>query len=206
MRDTKGFTLIEMVVVLAVVAILAAILTPTIAQNISDAKVSRATNETQVVAAAMASFFKDVGRWPTKEDDTSTADYYQVLYGDGTDMAAGGNTEPWSSAGVTTYANKDTFANHLARNTPGGATVAANMYATTGDYRWKGPYITHVKADPWGSIYSCNVVSLYTTSNNFAVYVLSAGPDRIGDTLHNQDITSTTAPVVLNDDVGFRMR
>jgi type II secretory pathway pseudopilin PulG len=192
-----------MVVVLAVVAILAAILTPTIAKNINDAKITRANNETQVIASAMGSFFKDVGRWPTQEGaSASTADYYYLLYGDGNVMEG---ASQWSSAVNT---RDDTFANHLARNTPGGTSTAANQYTVTGELRWRGPYITEVKADPWGTQYSCNIRSFWdgTTYKGYAVYVLSAGEDRTADTGDTQTITATTAPALGNDDIGFRMQ
>ncbi|MCP5051220.1 MAG: prepilin-type N-terminal cleavage/methylation domain-containing protein [bacterium] len=204
MRRTSGFTLIEMVVVLAVVAILAAILTPTIAKNINDAKVARANNEGQVIASAMGSFFKDTGRWPTKQDATSTADYYYILYSDGNTMNGAGN---WSSDGGWS-ARADTFANHLARNTPGGASVAANQYGITGELRWRGPYITEVTADPWGTHYSCNTISFWynATYKDYAIYVLSAGADRASDTGYNQSITSATAPALGDDDVGYRIQ
>ena len=201
MSKTRGFTLIEMVVVLAVVAILAAILTPTIAKNINDAKIARANNEAQVVASAMGSFFKDVGRWPTKQNARSAADYYHFLYGDGNDM---GGASAWVSDNT-----RDTFANHLARNTPGGTTNANRIYPTTGELRWRGPYITEVTPDPWGSQYSCNIRSLWDSANNYkgyAVYVLSAGEDRTADTGDTQTITATTAPALGNDDIGFRMQ
>lgn len=208
MKDTRGFTLIEMVVVLAVVAILAAILTPTIAKNINDAKVARADNETQVIAAAMASFFKDTGRWPTKDDAVSTADYYYILYGDGNPMSAGGQSAVWSSDGGTWAGRKDEFANHLARNTPGGAAAAANQYAITGQLKWNGPYITEITADPWGTHYSCNVISFWYNAayRDYAIYVLSAGPDRVANTLYNQSISTTTPPELNEDDIGYRIQ
>lgn len=204
MNHNRGFTLIEMVVVLAVVAILAAILTPTIAKNINDAKVARASNEAQVIAAAMGSFFKDVGRWPTKQDAAGTADYYYILYGDGNPTTGIGN---WSSTGAWA-ARADTFANHLARNTPGGASATANQYAATGKFKWNGPYITEITADPWGSHYSCNVISFWYSAAymNYAIYVLSAGADRAMDTGYNQVINTTTAPELVDDDIGYRLQ
>ncbi|MCP4156295.1 MAG: prepilin-type N-terminal cleavage/methylation domain-containing protein [bacterium] len=208
MNDTKGFTLIEMVVVLAVVAILAAILTPTITQNMNDAKIARATNEAQVIGAAMASFFKDTGRWPTKTDAASTADFYYVLNGDGNAMNAGSTSAVWSSDGGTWAAQKDTFHNHLARNTPGDASAEANQYAITGDLRWKGPYITEIKADPWGTHYSCNVISFWYNAayRGYAIFVLSAGSNRQANTAYNQQVQGATTPAFSDDDIGFRIQ
>jgi prepilin-type N-terminal cleavage/methylation domain-containing protein len=64
-RKNEGFTLVEVVVVIAVVAILAAILAPSIVKHIDDSKIAKAKSEAQVLGAAVTSFYKDVGQWPT---------------------------------------------------------------------------------------------------------------------------------------------
>lgn len=199
----SGFTLIEMVVVLAVVAILAAILTPTIAKNINDAKVARATNESQVIGAAIGSFFKDVGRWPTA-NGTDLTDTIQLLYGPGdtpTIQGAGVDEEEfWLSTGGWAANLVDTFGHHLVENNPGGG---ATDYPSTGsELRWNGPYITEIKADPWGNHYSCNIWYTFNTTTNF-VGVWSAGPDRIANT---DAIQVATAVAVGGDDIVFRLQ
>jgi len=207
--NNKGFTLIEMVVVLAVVAILAAILTPTIAKNINDAKIARATNEAQVIASAVGSFYKDTGRWPTSNGTTLT-DTLHLLYGPGntpTIQGAGvANEQFWLNTGGWGTALVDTFANHLIQNTPGtsgtpGGTVTYPAVAGT-EIRWRGPYITEVKPDPWGNIYSCNIWYTFNTTTNF-VGVWSAGPDRISNTSAIQPSATYT---VGGDDIVFRLQ
>ncbi len=204
-RKNSGFTLIEVVVVLAVVAILAAILTPSIVKSINDSKIARANNETQVIAAAMATFYKDLGKWPTKADAPSTNDYYRILYSTGDPMSGG--IAQWNSTGPWA-AWADTFNNHLARNTPGGTTDVLNQYAATGKFKWFGPYLTTVDADPWGTHYSCNIRSLWNspTYTTYAVYILSAGENRAADTGYNQVIDTAVEPVLGEDDIGFRLK
>jgi len=190
MKGKKGFTLIEMVVVLAVVAILAAILVPSIEKNIQDAKIARAKNEVQVLGAAMASFYKDVGIWPMYSVfATTAADYLTSANGSaGTDP----NTYEWWS-GATTY---DTFENQLISNSP----VYTACTAPTQEMCWNGPYINEVKPDPWGHEYSSNVKDATGTN---AMWVWSAGPDGVADT----DSTQTQGSAVLtNDDIGVRLR
>ncbi|MCP4213048.1 MAG: prepilin-type N-terminal cleavage/methylation domain-containing protein [bacterium] len=177
----KGFTLIEMVVVLAVVAILAAILTPTIAQNMNDARDARALNETGVIAAAIATFYKDVGRWPTS-DGSDLSDTIQLIHGPGDVPTDGGasDEEFWLSTGGWGAALVDTFTNQLMSNAPGGT---ADVYPSTAtlELRWKGPYLSDLKADPWNSQYSCNIWYTFNTTTN-TVAVFSAGQDRVANT------------------------
>ncbi|MEW6456580.1 MAG: type II secretion system protein [Acidobacteriota bacterium] len=176
MKKFKGFTLIEMVVVLAVIAILAAILTPTIAKNIRYSKVARTTHECQVIAAAIGDFYKDMGRWPVYQNDNSTTFYYELLYSqEGVWPTA--NNSNWNGTGVAV----DSFDNHLILNKPGGST--ANAYRTEdlagvklkAGY-WRGPYLDEIREDQWGQRYEANIK--YVTLANYATVVLSAGEDR----------------------------
>jgi len=202
-KKNKGFTLVEVVVVLAVVAILAAILTPNIVKNIKDSKIARAANETQVIAGAIASFYKDLGRWPTSRGDTANnSDYLYLLIGDGTVPSySGANAQQWAGQSGWGGDRMDTFANHLIENDPKDA---ANNYPTTGEMAWKGPYIIKVKADPWGNHYSCNIAyTWYSGGNINGVGVLTAGPDRAFNTRVNQAM-STFA--VGGDDIITRMQ
>jgi len=191
--NKKGFTLIEMVVVLAVVAILAAILTPTISKSINDSKNARATNETQVIAAAIASFYKDLGRWPTSNGTTGNPDYIYLLYSSQGDVPSRNtsvtNSQYWLSNQGWAADRKDTFLNHLIENDPRDASVDYN--STNRDFKWNGPYISEIKPDPWGSQYSCNIVyTFYNGGNQNAVGIFSAGKNRTSDTQVNQPIST----------------
>ncbi len=205
MKRNAGFTLIEVIVVIAVVAILAAILTPTVVKNIDDAKISRAKNEVQVIGAAMTSFYKDLGRWPTSNGTTGNPDYLRMLNGPGNtphyDNSVN-NHASWWVAWRNTSTVGDLMSNHLIKNNPKGS----GTYPTTGEYKWHGPYLTEVKADPWGSYYACNVWYLWYRPNNQdnAVFVLSPGPDRQMDTQFDQDVTQS--PSLGDDDIGMRLK
>ena len=98
-RNEKGFTLIEVVVVVAVIAILAAVLTPYITKYIDDSKVAKARNEVQVVAAAVTNAYKDLGRWPNR--NTAATDYGGLYTGATTPAAAFfGAATGWTAAGA----------------------------------------------------------------------------------------------------------
>ncbi len=207
MQQNRGFTLVEMVVVLAVVAILAAILVPTVAKNINDAKLARATNEEQVIGAAIASFFKDVGRWPTSDGAAvALPDAVELLYTPGSEPSVGAapaGEQDWLMSVTALYTNFDALGNQLLTNNPGGG---ANNYPVPPpiELRWRGPYLTELKADPWGCYYACNIIYTYdtTTGDNMAG-VWSAGPDRTAQTDASQLATAVT---VGGDDILFRIK
>ena len=64
-----GFTLIEIVIAVAIVAIFAAAMSPMVFRHLEDAKVSKAQNETGVIASAVLGYYKDVGSWPITDAD-----------------------------------------------------------------------------------------------------------------------------------------
>ena len=68
MRHQRGFTLIEMIGVLAVIAILAAIVAPKIFDAISDSKIDSLVEEISTVRTATASYYKDTGVFPYNQN------------------------------------------------------------------------------------------------------------------------------------------
>ena len=122
-RNDQGFTLIEVVVVVAVIAILAAVLTPYITKYIDDSKIAKARNEVQVVAAALTNAYKDLGRWPNR--NTPVADYGGLFTGATTPAAAFfGAATGWAAPGAL-WTSLDT---HLVTN--------GHTYPAAGDARW----------------------------------------------------------------------
>jgi len=175
---TAGFTLIEIIIVIAVIAILAGIATPSIVKNIRDSRIARTRSDCKEVASAMASFYKDTAQWPNQKNG---ARFYYTLKTGGSDPA-----RMWGGA----WSNRaDTFENHLITNTPN--------YPTTGEQKWDGPYQTEFKADPWNHPYICPVWYL-SAGDTHPVYVLSAGPDGVLQTRPGQ--------LLAGNDIGFRIQ
>ncbi len=201
----RGFTLIEMVVVLAVIAILSAILIPSIEKMIKDSRIARAQNETQVIAAAIVSFYSDVGRWPnTDGSDPELIPNLYILYGPGQEGIIDGLAPIYRAWWKNHSSNPDAFENHLITNSPGGQAV--NVYPTTGELRWRGPYITKINPDPWGRHYSCNIrYTYYVGRTEYAVFVWSAGPNALAETPFYQDRFDPNTNV-RGDDIGTRLR
>jgi prepilin-type N-terminal cleavage/methylation domain-containing protein len=188
-RRQGGFTLIEVVVVVAVIAILAAILTPFITKYISDSQTARAKNEAQVIAAAVTNAYKDLGRWPNR--NTAVANYGGLFTGPaaGTPaLAFFGTATGWAAPGAT-WNQLDT---HMVNNGHG--------YPAAGDNKWAGPYSAQLPVDPWGRPYVINAAD-FTAAATIPVWVLSAGPNGIVETSINAATTVTGG-----DDVGVRIR
>jgi len=64
MSPVRGFTMVEMIGVLAIIAILAAVATPRIISALADAKLSSAVSELGTIRTAAAQFYQDTGRLP----------------------------------------------------------------------------------------------------------------------------------------------
>lgn len=205
MHKRRGFTLIEMVVVLAVVAVLAAVLFPTIARHITDAQITRVVNEEQVITAAVMMLYKDTGKWP----NTNTSgiggpggNSDRVLTGEIGDPVAVG-AAPVSQAGAAnwgTFGNAQQLYHFLYINNPNctGNPNGATDYPTTGEFSWRGPYMEkRTFLDPWGNQYVIN--SRYFPPNsgvvvdNHRVLVLSAGEDKLWSTAFSDSINRLSA-------------
>jgi prepilin-type N-terminal cleavage/methylation domain-containing protein len=207
----RGFTLIETVVVLAIIATLVAILTPYVTAYVEQARIARALADVKTIGEAIARFEKDVGRYPMFTNAAAgTSDGMANvirLYGPGTVLSdTSGNTSQWiasGSAGTDCVATSppcttDTFDNQLVINAPNYPTSTS----AAKPFKWKGPYIT-VTEDPWGHQYLVNIVEAKSSSNK-ACFMLSAGPDGIIQTPYLNDAKSNFA--ALGDDIIYRIK
>jgi general secretion pathway protein G len=66
-RTRKAFTLIELIVVIAIIATLAAVVAPAVFQNVGDAKVSAAKSQLEVFALALNAYRLDNDNFPTTD-------------------------------------------------------------------------------------------------------------------------------------------
>ena len=185
----KGFTLIEIIVILAVISILVAILTPTVLKYIDEARGDRAQSDVANISAMLNDLIKDTGQFPgNKLDPTATANTF---------LCGPGNVGLTAPQQWGTTANCEDLANHLVINNPGGA-GSGDDYPSSGKFRWKGPYITNLSEDPWGNAYQINASTL-VGGNTSVTWVISAGPDATFQ-------TSTGATSLSGDDIGVRIK
>lgn len=69
----KAFTLIELLIVIAIAVIISAALVPLFSITKQDAKMAKASSELDAIRTACIHFHQDTGQWPTT-DATSGAD------------------------------------------------------------------------------------------------------------------------------------
>ena len=89
-RTQLGFTLMEMIGVVAVVAILATMATPMIFKAIQDSRISATLQQARQVETAIARFYADTGRWPIHRTPIMNPHERQLI----ANTAEGGGTIP----------------------------------------------------------------------------------------------------------------
>ena len=181
-----GFSFLEVVLALGIIMILVAALVPTVSSKLEDAKIARAKDDVQLIAASIASFYNNVGVWPMYKDgtnaSTSDSNTFSLLKSkDGVNPAVNSTATGWSLG-----TDNDTLEDQLVLNKPNDTNKAYPG--------WKGPYQT-VSEDPWGHRYLVNVGHLkddYGTHglSHDVVVVLSAGPNGKVETSGNATANS----------------
>lgn len=187
---TQGFTLIEAAVAIAVVAILSGIIVPLVVKNLNDARVARARNDIQVIAAAVASQLKDTGGRPAAAGGPGgSSGVAQAIWASG---PVGATFYP---TGVTATTATNLFINlfgtaaspNAAQTLFGLPAVNANANAAQ-EFAYKGPYLgtdVAAKLDPWGSRYFILGYNAASQAVNGPIWICCAGANK-----------STTLPVV----------
>ena len=208
--NRKGFTLIEVVVVVAIIALLAGILTPLIFRYIDEANETRALGDCRNISTALLLFHKDTGTWPYYDRPNSDPKY-DYLYGNMGDMPR------MSGDAQTSWGNQcDDMYFHLVTN--GNPDQNTYIYKYKKDvteggsmlsHGWNGPYLPYVTDDPWAYKYLVSVGAFEygtkgtgitgTGTNQNHVWCLSAGPNFVVD-------TPIWATATHFDDIGYRTK
>lgn len=196
---SKGFTLIELAVVLAIIAVLAAILTPLVTGYLDQARIARAQADVRTIADAIKLHQRDTGRYPIF---ATSAQYPATVGGDNTKVVFGGpgdiptDSASWGNLGTTaapgTAISTTTLENWINANYSGVSTTNTFPKAA-----FRGPYVASIQSDPWGQRYILRADDLNSSSSH--AFVLSAGPNGAIDT--NKGQSATAALVVGSDDI-----
>ncbi|MBI4609178.1 MAG: prepilin-type N-terminal cleavage/methylation domain-containing protein [Candidatus Rokubacteria bacterium] len=207
MRDQGGFTLMEMVFVLAVVGILASIFLPLAIDLLDDARLTQADVDVAELATALSQFLRDMRHYPTCNTadcdpingtgpgDNNNLKFLRVGESSGV-PASVTSPDPTDATGAWNFAlnqeptpaRNNTF-NHLVVNNPNADGIIAGIntdYSSTGTVIWRGAYVARLHADPWGNNYIISVGAMEASGSpivpNAKGWILSAGPNGVLET------------------------
>ncbi len=196
-QGAVGFTLIELIVVVAAVVILSATLGPIAFSWIEEGKAARARGDAAAVASAMDRFFQDTTRWPGQVEILKSNSAIRFLTVGDPDVAAfpvvagsvgiGSTTCSSGLSGVAANVTSFAAATPSKANSLNVLDLLLRPPPPT-DYRnWHGPYLAPtVGVDPWGTVYVINIVPLFCGETVSADapsgalgfgWVLSGGPN-----------------------------
>ncbi|HZX60229.1 MAG TPA: prepilin-type N-terminal cleavage/methylation domain-containing protein [Candidatus Methylomirabilis sp.] len=190
-----GFTLIELILVVAVVAILAAILVPTVFSILDDSAITKGKADVKAIAGALVKFRDDTGVFPTRDADVLNGEVNLLYSGTVAPLIAAFSPSPGAAFDCTTAANCDTFQFPFITN------AGTNAYSTSGKKFWRGPYLSENATDEFDTPYIVYVRRLrlaggVTTERSWVVF---AGPNK----QYNTTPGSTSAQ---GDDFVFLIR
>ncbi len=201
----RGFTLIELTVVLAVLVTLALVLTPSITNFINDSRIARTRSDTQTLATAIVQFYKDNGFFPQWSAANAGGPGTAVNKVDL--LISPGNTPTVAAANLWTTGKTSTIVAQLVANTP-----SYTLKTSSSPFGWNGPYLSStVGADAWNNRYMINVGLIDTSQGTqtaggvlkSAVWIISAGANGQIETAYSQPITTAVAS---GDDIGVRVQ
>lgn len=179
----RGFTITEILIAVAVMAILAGALAPLAVKQITRAQRARALREVSTLAESVHTFRRDVKAFPDRSGGAQGAVGYLLTAG----------TAP---TGLASWQGPSGLAaDHLVNNSPSGSN-----YPTTGVAAWNGPYLPNNPTDPWGNAYAISVAGM-RGDGSLRGWVLSAGPNGV---LETDDGSAQIA--ASSDDLGWRLR
>ena len=190
----RGFTLVEMIFVLAIILTLVAIFLPLATSKLSDANETRAKADEDAISAALTAFFSDLSIWPASDGVSSSTNQslHYLFVGDGGATISSANptvaaaATTWDTSGtapnkfddgvtpVGTSGTKGNAFNHLAVNNPNANATSDNTSdfdykssTTSGTKKkWRGPYIAKLAADPYGNNYVVNIGAVTGTGTS----------------------------------------
>jgi len=215
MRSTRGFTLIEIIVAVALVAILSAAIAPSVLNNIAMGRRSRAQSDVQAIASAVMRFKADTGKYPrvimgsAKDHPDSIFSYLASLNGDFPSHSSPPTGWPtaFTQSPTTTQGATEDITHHLILGSSRWSGSGDSLYTRADPLEdpqavgFRGQLLSADPADPWGNKYMVNVRALGMPGR--AVWVISAGPNMVIETSFEDTLA---ADVIENDDIGYRIQ
>ena len=109
-RAQSGFTLLEIIVVVAIIAVLAAYIAPKVAGRVDDARISKAKSDIRVLESSLELYKLDNFTYPSTE---------QGLEALVTKPSSGTELKNWRDGGYIKKLNKDPWGNEYQYQYPG---------------------------------------------------------------------------------------
>jgi len=151
MMKVKSFTLIELTVVIAIIAVLAAVVAPNAFKTIEKSKITRMTSDLNTIKKASIVHYADTGNWL---DDIYAAGGIpsRGFRRGGADINSG-STEPVSSGGLISSGGVIGSIGPIIGSESDvaaqGNDLLENVLNRTG---WDGPYLEKWPEPPWDSL------------------------------------------------------
>ncbi|MGD8348627.1 MAG: type II secretion system major pseudopilin GspG [Gammaproteobacteria bacterium] len=109
LRSTRGFTLLEIIVVVAIIAILAAYIAPKIAGRVDDARISKAKSDIRTLENSLEYYKLDNFTYPSSSQGLDAL----------VNRPSGENTKNWREGGYIKKLYKDPWGNEYLYQYPG---------------------------------------------------------------------------------------
>lgn len=175
----RGYTLLEIVVVIATVSVLVALAIPVAIRKIAEARDTRARADVTRLSAAVLGFIKDTGRNPDRKNASGSRTFDLLR------STSDATKDPIDPSGLiaTLSANAGDLNDQLVRNT----------YSYP---NWSGPYVQEISLDAFGRNYLVYTKGFHSATTGSVVWIISAG--------QNQKIeTGETDTKTSGDDIGL---
>ena len=108
-RANQGFTLLEIIVVVAIIAILAAYIAPKVAGRVDDARISKAKSDIRVLESSLELYKLDNFVYPSTDQGLNSL----------VNKPSGENSKNWRDGGYIKKLNKDPWGNEYRYAYPG---------------------------------------------------------------------------------------
>jgi len=119
----RGFTLIEIMVVMVIIGLLAAFIVPTVLGKVDEARVAKAKGDIQALEAALSLFYLDNSKYPTSEQGL------KALVQQPTDPSI----RHWKPGGYLEHVSKDPWGNDYQYAYPGTHGKTYDLYTLGAD-------------------------------------------------------------------------